>query len=113
MSDRDDLLQLIKDLAVVHGTVTLSSGREADWYIDLRRITLHRQAAPLVGRVMLEVLAGWSYDAREASPTSRVVTRLAQNPSAGDMGVTFLARVSVTRRPATRLPAPMAAATRA
>ena len=42
MSDRDELLQLIKDLAVVHGRVTLSSGREADYYIDLRRITLHR-----------------------------------------------------------------------
>ena len=37
MSDRDELLQLIKDLAVVHGRVTLSSGREADYYIDLRR----------------------------------------------------------------------------
>src|SRR3954466_7231238 len=63
VSHRDDLLQLIKDLAVVHGRVTLSSGREADWYIDLRRITLHRMAAPLVGRVMLDVRSGWSYEA--------------------------------------------------
>ncbi|MEU2836885.1 orotate phosphoribosyltransferase, partial [Streptomyces sp. NPDC007076] len=30
----------MKDKAVVHGKVTLSSGLEADWYIDLRRITL-------------------------------------------------------------------------
>ena len=63
MSDRDDLLQLITDLAVVHGRVTLSSGREADYYIDLRRITLHRAAAPLVGRVMRELTADWDYDA--------------------------------------------------
>ncbi|HZC69383.1 MAG TPA: orotate phosphoribosyltransferase [Jatrophihabitans sp.] len=63
MSDRDDLLRLIKDLAVVHGRVTLSSGREADYYIDLRRITLHRVAAPLVGRVMRELTADWSYAA--------------------------------------------------
>jgi orotate phosphoribosyltransferase len=63
VSDRDELLQLIKDLAVVHGRVTLSSGREADYYIDLRRITLHRVAAPLVGRVLREVTADWSYDA--------------------------------------------------
>jgi orotate phosphoribosyltransferase len=63
MSDRDDLLQLIKDLAVVHGRVTLSSGREADYYVDLRRITLHRSAAPLVGRVMRELTADWDYDA--------------------------------------------------
>jgi orotate phosphoribosyltransferase len=63
VTDRDDLLQLIKDLAVVHGRVTLSSGREADYYIDLRRITLHRAAAPLVGRVMRELTADWTYDA--------------------------------------------------
>jgi orotate phosphoribosyltransferase len=63
VSDRDELLTLIKDLAVVHGKVTLSSGREADYYIDLRRITLHRAAAPLVGRVMLDVTADWQFDA--------------------------------------------------
>jgi orotate phosphoribosyltransferase len=63
VTDRDELLALIKDLAVVHGKVILSSGREADYYIDLRRITLHRVAAPLVGRVMREVTADWDYDA--------------------------------------------------
>jgi orotate phosphoribosyltransferase len=63
VSERDELLQLIKDLAVVHGRVTLSSGREADYYIDLRRITLHRVAAPLVGRVLLDLTADWPYDA--------------------------------------------------
>lgn len=63
MSDRDELLQLIKDLAVVHGRVTLSSGREAQYYIDLRRITLHRVAAALVGRVLSELTADWAYDA--------------------------------------------------
>jgi orotate phosphoribosyltransferase len=63
VNDRDELLQLIKDLAVVHGRVTLSSGREADYYIDLRRITLHKVAAPLVGRVTRELTADWNYDA--------------------------------------------------
>jgi orotate phosphoribosyltransferase len=63
VSDRDELLQLIKDIAVVHGRVTLSSGKEADYYIDLRRITLHRHAAPLVGRVLLDLTADWDYDA--------------------------------------------------
>lgn len=61
--DRGELRRLIEDLAVVHGKVILSSGREADYYIDLRRITLHRVAAPLVGRVMRELTADWSYDA--------------------------------------------------
>lgn len=55
MTDRDDLLALIKELAVVRGRVVLSSGREADYYVDLRRVTLHRDAAPLVGRIMLEL----------------------------------------------------------
>jgi orotate phosphoribosyltransferase len=63
VSDRDELLQLIKDIAVVHGKVILSSGKEADYYIDLRRITLHRVAGPLVGRVLREVTADWSYEA--------------------------------------------------
>ena len=63
MTDRDTLLALVRDLAIVHGKVTLSSGREADYYVDLRRITLDAQAAPLVGRVMLELTADWEFDA--------------------------------------------------
>ncbi|MBD2759303.1 orotate phosphoribosyltransferase [Yimella sp. cx-573] len=53
--DRARLLQLIKDHAVVHGRVTLSSGREADYYVDLRRISLSGEAAPLVGRIMRDL----------------------------------------------------------
>ena len=63
MSERDHLLKLISDIAVVHGRVTLSSGQEADYYIDLRRITLHGQAAPLVGRQLRALTEDWSYDA--------------------------------------------------
>ena len=63
MSDRDALLDQIKRKAVVHGKVTLSSGKEADYYVDLRRVTLDAQAAPLVGRVMLELTKDREYDA--------------------------------------------------
>lgn len=56
--DRERLLALIRETAVVHGRVTLSSGAEADYYVDLRRITLHHEAAPLVGRVMLDLVDG-------------------------------------------------------
>ncbi|MFC5147561.1 orotate phosphoribosyltransferase [Streptomyces aureoversilis] len=63
MSTRDALLQQIKDKAVVHGKVTLSSGKEADYYIDLRRITLDAEAAPLVGQVMLDATADLDFDA--------------------------------------------------
>ena len=63
MTDREQLLTLVRELAVVHGAVTLSSGRTADYYVDLRRITLSGLAAPLVGRVMLELTADLAYDA--------------------------------------------------
>jgi orotate phosphoribosyltransferase len=63
VTDRDELLELIKSDAVVHGKVTLSSGREADYYVDLRRVTLSSAAAPLVGRVMRELTRDLGYDA--------------------------------------------------
>ncbi len=61
--DRSVLLDLIRRDAVVHGRVTLSSGQQADFYVDLRRITLAAEAAPLVGRVMLSATSGLDYDA--------------------------------------------------
>jgi orotate phosphoribosyltransferase len=60
---REDLRRLITELAVVRGRVTLSSGREADYYVDLRRIALHGVASPLVGAVMLDLVEDWEYDA--------------------------------------------------
>ena len=63
VTDKDALLDLISAKAIVRGKVTLSSGKEADYYLDLRRITLDSQAAPLVGRVMLELTKDWDYDA--------------------------------------------------
>ncbi|MEQ4721992.1 orotate phosphoribosyltransferase [Nonomuraea sp. B19D2] len=63
MTDRDNLLAEIKSKAVVHGKVILSSGMEADFYLDLRRITLDGVAAPLVGKVMLDLTADLEFDA--------------------------------------------------
>jgi orotate phosphoribosyltransferase len=63
MTDLDRLREQIVELAVVRGRVVLSSGREADWYVDLRRITLHHSAAPRVGRVMLDLTGDWEYAA--------------------------------------------------
>ncbi|MFJ5260872.1 orotate phosphoribosyltransferase [Streptomyces sp. NPDC088387] len=60
---RGELLQQIKDKAVVHGRVTLSSGLEADYYVDLRRVTLDGTAAPLVGQVLLDLTAELDFDA--------------------------------------------------
>jgi orotate phosphoribosyltransferase len=63
VSDRDELLQAIKDKAVVHGDFVLSSGQRASWYIDLRRVLLDGRAAPLAGRVMLAATADLDYTA--------------------------------------------------
>lgn len=57
------LRELIKSKAVVHGKVILSSGREADYYVDLRRVTLDAEAAPLVGQVMLELTSDLEFSA--------------------------------------------------
>lgn len=56
-----ELARLITELSVVHGKVTLSSGREADYYVDLRRATLHHAAAPLIGKLLRQLTADWSY----------------------------------------------------
>ncbi|MFC5822381.1 orotate phosphoribosyltransferase [Nonomuraea insulae] len=63
MTDRDTLLAEIKNKALVHGKVILSSGKEADFYLDLRRITLDGVAAPLIGSVMLDLTADLDYEA--------------------------------------------------
>lgn len=63
MSSRDQLKNEIINKAVVHGKVILSSGKEADYYIDLRRITLDHVAAPLVGEVMLDLTKDLDFDA--------------------------------------------------
>jgi orotate phosphoribosyltransferase len=55
MSAREKLKEEILKKAVVHRKVILSSGKEADYYVDLRRVTLDSIAAPLVGEVMLEL----------------------------------------------------------
>ena len=59
--DRAALARLVAELSVVHGRVTLSSGREADYYVDLRRATLHHEASPLIGRLMRELTFDWAY----------------------------------------------------
>ena len=46
MTDREDLIQAIRELAIVRGRVTLASGREADYYVDMRRVTLDGAAPP-------------------------------------------------------------------
>ncbi len=63
MTDTSDKLKVeILNKAVVHGKVILSSGKEADYYVDLRRVTLDSAAAPLVGAVMLDLTKDLDFD---------------------------------------------------
>ncbi|WP_087117425.1 orotate phosphoribosyltransferase [Corynebacterium urinipleomorphum] len=60
---KERLAELVRELAVVHGKVTLSSGKEADYYVDLRRATLHHEASPLIGALLRELTSDLDFDA--------------------------------------------------
>jgi orotate phosphoribosyltransferase len=61
--DTAELIAHIKALAIVRGRVVLASGRTADYYVDMRRVTLDGAAAPVVGRVMRALVADWDFEA--------------------------------------------------
>ncbi len=61
--DKTALIKAIKDLAIVHGEVTLSSGQKANFYVDMRRVTLDGAAAPVIGRVMRSLVSDWDFEA--------------------------------------------------
>lgn len=54
---REKLIQFIKDDAVFHGDFTLTSGKKATYYVDLRRVSLDGRVAPLIGEVMADLIA--------------------------------------------------------
>ncbi len=62
-SDIAQLTEQIKKLAIVQQKVTLSSGQQSNYYVDLRRVTLNGAAAPVVGRVMRALVADWEFSA--------------------------------------------------
>nr|WP_169079756.1 orotate phosphoribosyltransferase [Microcella alkalica] len=53
---REQLIQYIRDEAVFHGDFTLTSGKKASYYIDLRKVSLDHRVAPLIGRVMVDLI---------------------------------------------------------
>ena len=57
-ADRQALIALIKDEAVFHGDFTLASGKQATYYVDMRRLTLDHRAAPAIGRIVLDLMQG-------------------------------------------------------
>jgi orotate phosphoribosyltransferase len=60
-ADRSELAELVRQLSVVRGHVVLSSGKESNYYVDLRRATLHHRASRLIGTLMRELTNDWDY----------------------------------------------------
>lgn len=54
---RQQLIDFIASDAVFHGDFTLTSGAEATYYVDLRKVSLDHRVAPLIGQVMLDLIA--------------------------------------------------------
>lgn len=54
---RQQLIDHISADAVFHGDFTLTSGKKASYYVDLRRVSLDHRVAPLIGAVMLDLIA--------------------------------------------------------
>ena len=54
---RQQLIDFIKTDAVFHGDFTLTSGKKATYYVDLRKVSLDHRVAPLIGQVMLDLIA--------------------------------------------------------
>jgi len=54
---RQQLIDHISNEAVFHGDFTLTSGKKASFYVDLRKVSLDHRVAPLVGQVMLDLIA--------------------------------------------------------
>ncbi|KQV06892.1 orotate phosphoribosyltransferase [Leifsonia sp. Root112D2] len=55
---RQQLIDFISAEAVFHGDFTLTSGKKATYYVDLRKVSLDHRVAPLIGQVMLDLIAG-------------------------------------------------------
>lgn len=56
-SARQQLIEHIRAEAVFHGDFTLTSGNKATYYVDLRKVSLDHRVAPLIGQVMLDLIA--------------------------------------------------------
>ena len=54
---RAALANLIRENAVFFGDFTLTSGKKATYYIDLRKVSLDHRVAPLIGDVMVDLIS--------------------------------------------------------
>ena len=61
-SHRDELFELIRTRSFGRGKIKLASGRESDFYFDLRPTTLHPAGASCIGELICDALAGMKVD---------------------------------------------------
>ena len=61
--DRDRLLQIILKQAYFREKIILSSGKESDYYIDARRVTLSAEGVMLCARLILDLVKDDKFDA--------------------------------------------------
>ena len=78
--DKEKLLEIIKREAYFREKIILSSGKESDYYIDARRVTLKPEGAYLCAKIILDLVKGDHYDAI-GGPT------LGADPMIGAIGV--------------------------
>ena len=59
---RAELFELIRTRSFGRGRITLASGRESDFYFDLRPTTIHPAGATCVGELICDALEGMAVD---------------------------------------------------
>ena len=79
-SDREQLFKILKKSAFFKEKITLSSGKESDYYFDARRVTLSPQGAYLSAKIILDMITSDRIDAI-GGPT------LGADPLVGALGV--------------------------
>jgi len=62
-TDKNELFRLLKTQAFFRGKFILSSGKESDFYLDARLVTLSAPGAYLTARIMLDMVKGDQLDA--------------------------------------------------
>jgi orotate phosphoribosyltransferase len=91
---RAELFELIRTRSFGRGKIKLVSGRESDYYIDMRPTTLHAAGATCVGELIADALEGLPVDfvgglESGAIPIATAVAT-ASNRRGGDIGAFFV-----------------------
>jgi orotate phosphoribosyltransferase len=93
-SRRAELFELIRQRSFGRGRIKLASGRESDFYFDLRPTTLHPAGATHIGDMIVDALEGLKVDyigglEMGAVPIATAVA-VASHRRGGDIGAFFV-----------------------